>query len=128
MSPGKLHSKFPHQMCLNDCFGLNFLVFYKASCLINFLKNFKIMTKFWVTFDLVCFMADLNVGYGFSFGFNTVYLNKCLKQSLESFCYDRYIKLLSITLKDDIFSVNVTGRKQRRLWTPNPILPPKGRI
>ena len=33
-----------------------------------------------------------------------------------------------ITLKDDIFSVKVTGLKQRRLWIPNPILPPEGRI
>ena len=107
-------------MCLNDCFGLNFLVFYKASCLINFLKNFKIMTKFWVAFDLVCFMADLNIGHWFSFAFNTIYLK------IEKIF--GVVTPAPITLKDDIFSVNVTGRKQRRLWTPNPILPPKGRI
>ena len=66
---------FPYQMCLDDCFRMNFLVFYKASCLIYFLKQFKMMAKFWSPSDICfCFVTDLNVRHWFPLGFNSIYL------------------------------------------------------
>ena len=61
-------------MCLYDCFRMNFLVFNKASCLINFLEDFKIMAKFWSSLDFFGSVTDPNVRHGFPLGFNSIYL------------------------------------------------------